>query len=337
MTEEQQNSNKNDPWTDDSGPVEKNSNQGEHWEREVLTKLALGSLTEQRRARRWGIFFKLFMVVYLVVFLIVMMAGRSNGVGHGGDHTALIEIKGVIADDAEANADAVVTSLRDAFKDKHTKGIILRINSPGGSPVQAGYINDEIKRLKGLHPDIPVYTVITDLCASGGYYIAVAADKIFADKASIVGSIGVVMGSFGFTGAMDKLGIERRLLTAGESKGFMDPFSPAKPADVKHVHSMLDNIHQQFINVVKEGRGERLKPNDKLFTGLVWTGEQGLELGLVDELGSASYVAREVIGVDNIVDFTQKPDPLERFAERLGVVMAGTLVKITGMETAVIR
>jgi protease-4 len=219
----------------------------------------------------------------------------------------------------------VVSGLREAFKDKNTVGIILRINSPGGSPVQSGYIYDEIMRLKGLNPDIPLYAVITDICASGGYYIASAADEIYADQASMVGSIGVVMNGFGFTDAMDKLGVERRLMTAGTNKGFLDPFSPLKEEEVSHVKGLLGNIHQQFIDAVKSGRGERLSESPEIFTGLIWTGEQGVQLGLVDALGSSSYVAREVIGNEKIVDFTPRPDYWERFADRIGMTMANVL------------
>ena len=300
-------------------PEQKNEN----WEREALSNLALSAVTEQRRARRWSIFFKLLMMGYLFLVLFIFVADKKGESGLKlGNHTALIEIQGVIADSAPANADTIITGLRAAFKDDRTQGIILRINSPGGSPVQAGYVNDEIGRLRKEYPDIPVYAVITDVCASGGYYIAVAADEIYADKASIVGSIGVLMDGFGFTGAMEKLGVERRLLTAGESKGFLDPFSPQKEEDVKHIKDMLTNIHQQFIDVVKKGRGDRLKYNDRLFSGLIWTGEQGIELGLVDALGSASHVAREIIGEESIKDFTVRPDYFQRFADRFGTAMA---------------
>ena len=328
-----------DAWTDNSrvnapaADLKKSNEADQGWEKELITKLAMGALTEQRRARRWGIFFKLVMVVYVVVFLIALIPEGDGGLHVGESHTALIEIRGTIAADSEANADSIVSALRDAFDDKKTKGVILRINSPGGSPVQAGYVNDEIKRLKGLHPDIPVYAVVADMCASGGYYIAAAADKIYANKASMVGSIGVLMSSFGFVDTMEKLGVERRLLTAGKSKGLMDPFSPMKEEDVKHIKSMLGNIHQQFINVVKEGRGDRLKDDDTLFTGLIWTGEQALDLGLVDGLGSASYVAREIIGEENIVDFTRRPAPLERFAEKLGIGAASAGAKLLGLDS----
>lgn len=339
MSDEHKTSDRKDPWISNQKVDEevKKENESPEWERELITNLAMGALKEQRRTRRWGIFFKLFMVAYLVIFLVVLIPSADGGLGVGKPHTALIEISGVIASDAEANADNVVGSLREAFKDKHTKGIILRINSPGGSPVQSGYINDEIKRLRNKHSDIPVYAVITDMCASGGYYIASAADEIYADKASIVGSIGVVMSGFGFVDSMEKLGVERRLLTAGESKGFLDPFSPLKDQDVTHIRSMLGSIHQQFIDVVKTGRGDRLKQDDSLFTGLVWTGEQGVELGLVDGLGSASYVAREVIGEETIVDYTYSPDPLERFTKQLGGVMAETFARIAGIDAGTIR
>ncbi len=329
-----------DPWTaqqEAPPPARGQEKKDEQWERELITKLAMGALTEQRRARRWGIFFKLIMVAYVVIFLIALIPGKEGGLHVGESHTALVEIKGTIGADEEANADAIVSALRDAFEDEKTKGVILRINSPGGSPVQAGYVNDEIRRLKALHPDIPVYAVVVDMCASGGYYIAAAADEIYASRASMVGSIGVVMSSFGFVEALEKLGIERRLLTAGESKGFLDPFSPAKQKDIEHVKSMLDNIHQQFIEVVREGRGERLKDDGTLFTGLIWTGEQSLELGLIDGFGSASYVARELIGEENIVDFTYRPDPLQRFAEKLGVGAVQAFMQMVGGEPGSLR
>lgn len=329
-----------DPWTENPIIDEKNmkdDRNNQPWERELLSNLAMGALKEQRRARRWGIFFKLFMVTYLVVFLILLIPGAETGLSSTKQHTAIIELRGVIADNAEASADNVVTSLRDAFEAKHSSAVILRINSPGGSPVQSGYIYDEIKRLRGIYPGKPLYAVITDMCASGGYYIASAADEIYADKASIVGSIGVVMSGFGFVDGMEKLGVERRMLTAGESKGFLDPFSPLKKKDVTHIKSMLSNIHQQFIDVVKAGRGDRLKSDDEIFSGLVWTGEQSVEMGLTDGLGSASYVAREIIGQERIVDYTIKPDPLEQFAGKLGIVMAETLARITGVNAGTIR
>jgi protease IV len=226
----------------------------------------------------------------------------------------------------------IITGLRDAFEARHVKGVILRINSPGGSPVQAGYINDEIRRLRAEYAHIPLYAVVTDICASGGYYVAAAADEIYADKASIVGSIGVRMDSFGFVGAMEKLGIERRLITAGEHKGFLDPFQETREADVAHIQGLLDNIHTQFIEIVREGRKDRLVDNPDIFSGLVWTGEQGVKLGLVDGLASSSQVARELIGAEHIVNYTPRPDFLQRFSERFGVAMAKALAGTAGMK-----
>ena len=310
-----------------------NAHKEDNWERDILNRLAFATLNEQRRHRRWRIFFifLFFIYLFLIYFTVYQpewnnLVAVDNELTSTGKHTALIEIDGVIATDTEASADKIVSGLKKAFEDKTTAGIILRINSPGGSPVQAGYINDEINRLRKQYPTIPIYAVITDICASGGYYIAAAADKIYADKASVVGSIGVLMNGFGFVQAMDKLGIERRLLTAGEHKGFLDPFSPMKPEDIDHIKNLLNDIHAQFINAVKTGRGERLKgaDEDNLFSGLVWTGEQAVKLGLVDALGSASYVAREIIKAEKIKDFTQKPNYLDRFAERLGTTIAET-------------
>ncbi|MCL4315924.1 MAG: S49 family peptidase [Gammaproteobacteria bacterium] len=294
------------------------------WERSTLQKLIFSALDEQRRARRWGIFFKILLFVYLFSLLLIYLPKDITETAVGGRHTAVIKIDGVIAEDREASADNIIGGLRAAFADKNTKGVILRINSPGGSPVQAGYINDEIARLRAKHPDVPLYAVITDICASGGYYVAAAADKIYADKASLVGSIGVLMDGFGFVGTMDKLGVERRLFTAGESKGFLDPFSPAKPEDVAHVKTLLKNIHEQFIEVVKKGRGDRLKEGANLYSGLIWSGEQSVELGLVDELGSSSYVAREIVGAEKIVDYTPRPDYFGQFAERIGMALSKT-------------
>jgi protease-4 len=285
-------------------------------------------LKEQRRARRWGIFFKFLLVLYLVGILLLYSPSMKLEQGAEDSHTALVELKGVIAPDKEGSADNVISGLRAAFESENAKGVILRINSPGGSPVQAGYINDEIRRLRKKHPDMPLYAVVSDVCASGGYYTAVAADKIYADKASIVGSIGVRMDGFGFVEAMDKLGIERRLLTAGEHKGFLDPFQPVKERDVEHVQELLHDIHTQFINVVKAGRGDKLKDDPAIFSGFIWTGEQAVDLGLVDELGSSSYVAREVIGAETIVDYTREEDLLEKFSKRLGTALGRGLGEI---------
>jgi protease-4 len=300
------------------------------WERDLVNRLAFASLNEQRRARRWSIFFRFLLALYLGALLLAYWPADWTGISTpGGKHTALVELKGVISDDTEASADNVIEGLKDAFEDKNTAGIILRINSPGGSPVQAGYIYNEIKRLRGKYPDTPLYAVVTDICASGGYYVASAADKIYADKASIVGSIGVRMDSFGFVGSLEKLGIERRLYTAGAHKGFLDPFLPAKPSDVDHVKKLLDDIHTQFIASVKEGRGKRLTNDDPdLFSGLFWTGDESVKLGLVDAIGSSGYVAREVIGEEKIVDFTKKPDLLERVTKRIGVAMANAMAQM---------
>ena len=298
-----------------------------HWERDLVNRLAFAALNEQRRTRRWGILFKVLIFIYLFG---ILFAYRSDGwdsmTATGGRHTALVEVNGIIAAGSEASADRVVTGLRAAFESARTAGVIVRINSPGGSPVQAGYINDEMRRLRDAYPDTPLYAVITDVCASGGYYVAVAADEIYADKASVVGSIGVRMDSFGFVEAMEKMGIERRLLTAGEHKGFLDPFLPSNPEDVAHVQGLLDGIHTQFVEVVKAGRGDRLKQDGNIFSGLVWTGEQGVDLGLIDGLGSASYVARELIGAEEIVDYTPRPDFFDRFTRGIGAAMGQTIV-----------
>ena len=299
-----------------------------NWERSVLEKLALSSIQEQRRSRRWGIFFKVltFGYLFIVLFLFMGWFNKSDGALSGGKHTALIDLHGVISADSAANADNLISSLQDAFKDKNTQGVILRINSPGGSPVQAGYVNDEIRRLRALHPTIPLYVVVEDMCASGGYYIAAAADKIYVNKASIVGSIGVLMDGFGFTGTMEKLGVERRLLTAGENKGFMDPFSPRNPKHEDFTKKMLAEIHQQFIDVVKQGRGKRLKETPEMFSGLFWNGAQAVNLGLVDGLGSVDYVAREIVKADTLVDYTQRENVAERLAKRFGAAMGHAAV-----------
>ena len=295
----------------------------------VLSRLAFASLTEQRRARRWNIFFKGLFAAYFFLFIALLyLPGGSKGVVKSNkEHTAIIDIEGVISSESEASADTVITGLRAAFKAEKSKAVIIRINSPGGSPVQSGYINDEIYRLKEKYPEKKVYAVIVDMCASGGYYIAAAADKIYADKASVVGSIGVLMNGFGFVDAMKKMGVERRLYTAGEHKGFLDPFSESNPEDVKHIQGLLKNIHQQFIDTVRKGRGEKLKDNDKLFSGLVWTGQESIDVGLVDALGSSSYVAREIVKAEKLVDYTLKPNFVDRFAERLGASFGTSVIK----------
>lgn len=335
-----------DPWTENesvapttsassSTPI--STDAAPEWERNLISRVAFAAISEQRRARRWGIFFKSLGFAYVSIVLFMYMPTESGPLGGGKRHTALIDIEGVIASDESANADSIVSGLRSAFKDENTAGVILRINSPGGSPVQAGYVNDEIYRLKEKHPNVPVYAVISDICASGGYYIAVAADKIYADKGSLVGSIGVLMNGFGFTGTMDLLGVERRLITAGEHKGFLDPFSPLKESDATHMRTVLATAHKQFIDVVKKGRGDRLKDDPDMFSGLIWTGEQGLERGLVDELGSASYVARDVIGEERIVNYTRKPNPFEKFAGTIGATFAKSLISAMQGWTGTLR
>lgn len=307
------------------------SEPGDDWEKSVLSKLAREGLQEQKRARRWGIFFKLLFFAYLTTLLMVYVNPQVDK-SSISQHTALVELNGEIADDKPASADNIISALDDAFQNKHSVGVILRINSPGGSPVQAGQMYDEIKRLRKKYPDKHLYAVVTDVCASGGYYVAAAADKIYADKASIVGSIGVRMDSFGFVGAMKKLGVERRTLTAGKNKALLDPFGPVNEEAKAKLQGMLDDIHQQFINAVKTGRGSRLNLKTKdLFSGLIWTGEQAKKIGLVDGLASMDDVARKIIGNDTIVDYTLHEDLFERLAGRFGTSMATTLERNTGV------
>lgn len=292
-------------------------------ERSILEELARDNLKERRRARRWGIFFKSVFAAYLIgVTILVSMDGISTPTGK---HTALVDLEGTIARDSDVNADEIARGLRNAFEAESSQAVILRINSPGGSPVQAGLINTEMHRLRDKYPDKPLYVVIGDVCASGGYYAAVAADRIYADRASIVGSIGVLMNSFGLVEAMEKIGVERRLITSGEHKDFMDPFSPVDPADRRHAEQLLEQVHQQFIDTVKADRGEKLSPDPDIFSGLFWTGQEALELGLVDEFGSAGSVARDVVGAENIIDYTPRDDFLGRVTKQLGVSIAETL------------
>ena len=316
-----------------------NSNENDpKWQEDIVNRLAFAALNEQRRSRRWSIFFKTLFIAYLfLIFFALYLPDETGPEFKIGKHTALVEFSGVIADNAEANADTLVGGLRAAFEDDNTAGVILRINSPGGSPVQAGYVYDEIRRLREKYPETKIYAVISDMAASGGYYVAAAADEIYADKASVVGSIGVLMNSFGFVDAIDKLGIERRLYTAGEHKGMLDPFSKEKPEDVAHLKKMLDNIHQQFIDAVKAGRGERLSSDPKIFSGLFWTGEESVELGLVDGLGSSSYVAREIIQHEKIVDYTLRPDYWQRLTDRFGMAMARVLGDKLGVNNGSLR
>ena len=302
------------------------------FERQLVERMSFEFLREQRRSRRWGIFFKFLAVAYVTLLLVLYTPSLWQHGLFGADRvTALVDVQGVIAHGSDASADTVVTGLRAAFKNKATAGVIMRINSPGGSPVQAGYINDEIFRLRQKYPKIPLYAVIEDICASGGYYIAAAADKIYADKASIVGSIGVRMDGFGFVDSIEKLGVERRLLTAGQNKAFLDPFSPLQEQHVAHVQELLGDVHEQFINTVLKGRRDKLADDPEIFSGLFWTAERGLELGLVDEFGSSGYVAREVIGAEKIVDFTPKDYSLEGIFRRAGASLIAWAIRTNGI------
>ena len=297
------------------------------WEREIVARLATAALKEQRRARLWGIFFKLLTFAYITLILIMTVDWQARTeLGGGKKHTAMVELNGVIAPGSDASAEKVMTALQAAFKDKNTQGVILRINSPGGSPVQSQLIYDEMRRLRKKYPDIPLYAVVEDICASGGYFVASGADRIYVAKSSIVGSIGVLMNGFGFTGLMEKLGVERRLVTAGENKGMLDPFSPLDPKDAEHIKKMMADIHQQFIGVVREGRGKRLKEAPEIFSGLIWTGQRSIDLGLADGLGSLEYVAREVIKAEDIRDFTITEGIAEKFARRFGASISSALV-----------
>ena len=314
------------------------ADEAKNWERETLEKLSFAALKEQRKARRWGIFFKLLTFAYVTFLLFMLLQWRGDGdVISGGQHTALVQLDGVIDAKGEASAEKITGALQNAFKDKNTQGVILRINSPGGSPVQSGIIYDEVRRLRSVYPNTPLYVVVEDICASGGYFVAASADKIYVNKASLVGSIGVLMDGFGFTGGMDKLGVERRLLTAGENKGFMDPFSPVDPKQKEYALGMLNDIHQQFIAVVKQGRGKRLKDNPDLFSGLIWTGQRSVELGLADGFGSVESVARDVIKAEQVVDYTEKSNPVERIAKRFGAAAAKSFVDFTLRESIRLR
>jgi protease-4 len=308
-----------------------------NWERSVLERVALKALDEQRRSRQWGALFKLlfFILAFLIVAGWLGWIGRSEeeGVAVGGKHTAVVDLEGVIAPESNASAERIIKALDRAFKDPNTKGVVLRINSPGGSPVQAGYINDEMRRLRAKYPDIPLYAVVQDLCASGGYYVAVGADRIYVDKASLVGSIGVIISSFGFTGAMEKLGIERRAYTAGDNKDFLDPFAPENATQREYAQKMLEEIHLQFIKTVRDGRGKRLKETPEMFSGLIWTGEKSVELGLADGFGSTESVARDVIKAEKLVDYTPQHTFLEALTRRLGTTL-GTAFGRAAAESA---
>ncbi|WOD19268.1 S49 family peptidase [Paraburkholderia kirstenboschensis] len=296
------------------------------WERAALERIALAAINEQRAARRWKIFFRLLFLVLLGLVIWVVFIFSGDKLAATGRHTALIALDGEISADTNANAEDVGAALESAFGDAGTAGVILRCNSPGGSPVQAGIIYDEIRRLRAKHPSIPLYVVVGDMCASGGYYAAAAGDKIYVDKASIVGSIGVLMDGFGFTGLMDKLGIQRRLHTSGENKGFYDPFSPETPKMDQHAQEMLDQIHGQFIDAVRQGRGKRLHETPDMFSGLFWTGQKSVELGLADGFGDANYVAREIIKAPDIVDYTVKESITDRVARKFGAAVGNGAV-----------
>ena len=290
------------------------------WERQTLSELVHANLKEQQAARRWKMGLRLAWLLFWAVVMWQIFSHNQTASNIATPHTALVNIKGEIADGADASAENIVAAMRAALEDSGSQALILLINSPGGSPVQAGIINDEIVRLKALHHK-PIYAVVEESCASAAYYIAAATDKIYVDKASIVGSIGVLMDGFGFTGLMDKLGVERRLMTAGENKGFLDPFSPQTDAQRKHAQSMLNHIHSQFIAVVKKGRGDRLKETPEMFSGLFWTGQQAVELGLADEMGSLDQVAREVVKAEELVDYSRRDNVAERLVKRFGAAM----------------
>jgi protease-4 len=292
----------------------------------LLAQATQAFLLDRKRERRWRIFFRLAWLLVAVSVIVLVSSQRVASSAPNGPHTALIDVRGEIAADAEASAENLMPALRSAFEDAGSRAVVLRINSPGGSPVQAGLINDEVRRLKALH-NKKVYAVCEELCASAAFYIAVAADEVYADKASIVGSIGVLMDGFGFTGLMEKLGIERRLITAGENKGLLDPFSPQSPQQVAHAQAMIDQIHQQFIQVVKEGRGERLKDVPGIFSGLFWNGQQAVELGLVDAVGSLDHVAREVVQAEEVIDYTPRENVAERLVRRFGAAIGEGAVR----------
>ena len=313
-----------DPWT--QAPPRVENSEREHWESKLIRDLASASLKEQRRSRRWGIFFKLMTFAY-ITFVIVAAMKPQFSLNQAAQplHTATIDISGMIVAGGEVSAKRLIHSLQTAFENPSTAGVILNINSPGGSPVQSGIIYDEIIRLRQQYPSIPLYAVVGDICASGAYYIAAAADRIYADKASIVGSIGVRMDSFGLTGLMEKIGVERRILTSGENKALLDPFSPLDQYEKSYLQRLLDEIHQQFITAVKEGRGDRLIDNPELFSGLIWSGEQSIENGLVDALGNDLFVAREVIGVKKMVSFDPKKPLLDQLSQQLGVSFANAI------------
>ncbi len=304
-----------------------NEEKNEGWERDLVNKLAFSAISEQRKARRWGIFFKIAFLLYLITLPIIFIS--SEGVSSSlpvGEHTALVNLSGIITSDSDASADVVVAGLRDALENKNSKALIIRANSPGGSPVQADYMYNEILRLRKKYPNKPVYAVVTDVCASACYYIISATEKIYANKASIVGSIGVLSNGFGFVGSMKKLGIERRLYTAGKNKGALDPFSPEKPEDVAHMKDLMSDVHQIFIDSVKKGRGDRLKETPDMFSGLFWSGSKAKEMGLIDDFASSGKVARDIVGKKEIVDYTPHKNLLDKLVDRLGASIATNIL-----------
>lgn len=297
------------------------------WERELLEKLLFEALVEQRKARRWSLAFRAFLIASVGLgFALAFRPLSQEGLpGAGKVHTAVVDVIGTIAEGGEIDADTIIEGLREAVEAEGVKGIVLRMNTPGGSPVQSAYVYDEIRRIKKEHPALPVYAVVSDLCASGGYYIASAADRIFVNPASIVGSIGVIMNGFGFVGTLERLGVERRVMTAGDHKAILDPFGPVDPAEKQHVQQLLNAVHQQFIAAVKAGRGDRLKDRPEIFSGLVWTGAEGIELGLVDAVGELHQVAETVIGAKEIVNYSHRETLLDRLTQQLGTSLGAAL------------
>lgn len=304
------------------------------WERETLEKVLLATVQEQRRARLWSYAFKGALLIYLIVVAAVALRPSGGLMGHSDskEHTAVIDVAGTIAEGNPTDADTLIEGLRDAVKDKGTQGILLRMNSPGGSPVQSAYVYEEIRRIKKENPKLPIYAVVSDLCASGCYYIAAAADKIFVHPTSVVGSIGVIMNGFGFVDTMQRLGVERRLLTAGEHKALFDPFSPVNEVEKQHLLGVINNVHQQFIAAVKQGRGDRLKETPDMFSGLIWTGDEAIKLGLVDAVGDARSVAKDVIGEKETVNFTPRERLIDRISHRLGASLGSAVQSAIGLK-----
>lgn len=303
------------------------------WERSVIENLAFAAITEQRKTRRWGIFFKFLLFIYLLAVLGLAVAPfDQKSLKTGTMHTAVVDVKGVISETTATNASMIIEGLKSAFEDKNTKGIILRMNTPGGSPVQSDYVYHEIRRMKKERPDLPIYAVVSDVCASGGYYIASAADKIFVNESSLIGSIGVIMNGFGFVTAMEKLGVQRRLLIAGEHKALLDPFSPVSNEEKTHVQGLLTRVHEQFINAVRAGRGDRLRNDPEIFSGLIWTGADSIELGLADSVGNTRSVAKDIIGAEELVNFTPREKLFDRLVGQVGVLVARILSEITSVK-----